>query len=537
MITIKPQIATIKKGETLQFEVSKDFDGDVKFLTTNKNVATVDETGLVTAVGVSTAYITAIASKPGIQCSATARVEVPGLMMTPNCETEFEVKQFKTIVFSILKKHPANYEVQPVVEDETIASIAPVGASSYSLKALNEGSTKVTFNLIDPSIEVTDENDTSNVIDSVEYTITVGTINSLEFNNKTFECDYSSEEKEITIPVTVDPEDSEYKMFSDNLKIFKPTELNKGVPTGLGSTTLRIKRFDKADICKITVKGLKVTPIGTLSTKHCIILDVDSSEKGEPTFKSSDDTIATVTNKGVVTGIKVGSCKITVTLGQYSVVVPLECVEYFTPITELTDDIKKTIKIFTYTSDLKAYAKGRPIITDSIMEGLIPIHYIKTNCDPNLFEYELAILDKDLTRYNSLNISSGGDEPEPEPSDATIEVQQPDNLVVGQEVTVPVTLRATNAVEKVRVHFETSGPGNITYKMTDTLGQEFTFVNNGIWGPEEGFDIPEGYEATTQCNITADTEGTYNMTIKVVKVEDSSVVTEFTTSIDVLPNA
>lgn len=530
MISISPQAATVKKGETVQLTVTKDFDGDVKYLTTNKNVATVDETGLVTAQGVSSTYITAVAKGPKGLESATTRIDVPGLMMVPNPELERDVKVNKVIIFSILKKHPANYEVVAKVDNEDLAKIKQVGSSSYQLHAIAQGTVSVMFALIDPNIEVEDETDTSNVIDMVTYTVTIGTINDLVFDNAVTTCELG--EEEVEIPVTVDPEGTEYRMISSNEKVFKVTEGNKGVPTGLGSAILTVKKYDLSDQCTVKVEGLDVKVRGTLSTGHCIFLDTECTEKCAPKFESSDNTIATVTKKGVVTGVKSGDVEITVTVGKYSKVISLTCVEFFSPIEDLTDEDKKNIKIFCNNAEMRAYAKGRPIINGTILDGVIPISYIKNNCDPNVFEYELAILDKDLTRYNSLKLADIVNDLAMDKAEVTMSI--PENLVTGTETTIPVTLKSKDGVEKVRVHFKINGPGTATCKMTDSAGTEFSFDNEGYWGPEEGFDMPAGYEATTDCKVTVDKAGTYNFEIEVVKVEDSSVVNSFSSSIDAI---
>lgn len=416
MLVIEPQSKILKKGETYQLEVTKDFEGTVKYTSSNKNVVTVDESGLVTAVGVTSAYITAFAKGPKGLESDAIRIDVPGLMMTPpnpNNET-FEIKQGENIVFSILKKHPANYEVEASVDDTTIARIKNVGATSFVLNALEEGQVIITFNLVDTSVE----DETQKIIDTVKYQVLVGNVESLSFTKKEFECELT--DKEVELPIAISPEGEECHVKSLNKDVFTINEEGKGVPTGLGTAVLNVRRFDLSDSAIVRVKGLQVKPIGTLSTNHRIKLDVQCTEKGSPAFETSDEKIATISKKGIVTGVSVGNVEITVTVGKYSTSIELKCVEYFTPIEDLTTEIKKTIKIFCNLAELKAYAKGRPIITQSILDGLIPIHYIKSNEDPNLFEYELAILDKDLTRYNSLQTeeeettdTDTGAEPEP----------------------------------------------------------------------------------------------------------------------------
>lgn len=527
MISISPQVATLKKGETLKLTVTKDFEGEVSYVSTNENIIKVDEEGTVTAIGVSSAYVTALSRGPkGIE-SATMRVDVPGLMITPSVE-KHDIKINTCMVFSILKKHPANFDVVPSIEDELILGVNKVGSSSFRVRGLLSGTSKLTFNLIDPSVEVTEDDPEANVIDSVSYDISVGTIEELFFNQKSLTCELNG--NEVDIPITIKPSESDFKLTSSNEDVFKITKGNKGVPTGLGSSILTVRKYNLSDQCTIKVIGLQVTKNGTLSVGHRIILNVECTEKGSPIFESNNNEVATVDKYGIVTGVSEGKVQIVVTVGKYSKTLELEVIPYFTPISELTDEIKRTIKIFTSYSELRAYAKGRVIIESSILDGLIPISYIKTNEDPNVFEYELAILDKDLTRYNSINLPNKEDEP----SGNEITINAPDNLVVNKETIVPVTLKSVKGANKVRVQFNTEGPGNAFYKMTDSLDNPFEFENSGFWGPEEGFDMPENYEATTECSIRVDAEGTYKFSIALLSVESGETLASFEYSIDAL---
>ena len=83
--------------------------------------------------------------------------------------------------------------------------------------------------------------------------------------------------------------------------------------------------------------------------------------------------------------------------------------------------------------------------------------------------------------------------------------------------------------------FEMSAPETIienteveldaTFK-TKTAGNEYTFVDNGTWGPAAGFDIPAEYNVTTKFTVIFSKAGTYKLHAVLAKVADDSVVVE-----------
>lgn len=469
MLSISPKNKLLKKGEKLQLVVSTDIEGTPKYQSTNNFVATVTEEGVVEAIGVTTAYITASLLGPNGLESDVCRVDVAGLMLNPQ-ELKQDIRVGNSIIISTLKKFPATAEVVTEVEDETIAAVSLAGATSFRIRGLKEGSTKVIFKLIDPEVEVTEEAPDDNVLDSIEFEITVGIINTLEFKQEKFEAEVGNE---VTLPIEVDPTSSEYKMCSSNPEVFQPTELNKGNALSIGTAIVTAKKFEKSSQCVVSVKGLTVEVLGTVSTKHSTPTKVECSEKGKiPTFKSLTETIISVDQYGVVTGLEVGVGKLQVVCGAYTKEINIEVKKFFTPIDDLTDEIKKTIGIFTCQAEMVAYAKGRPIIQDSIMDGVIPISYIKTNEDPNLFEYELAILDRDLTRYNALscNCSGGGSNPPTEKVTFTV-TPNPSDAIVTINGTVGATIEVAKGTE---VSYKVEKEGYVTKEGSQVVEQDTT---------------------------------------------------------------
>lgn len=116
----------------------------------------------------------------------------------------------------------------------------------------------------------------------------------------------------------------------------------------------------------------------------------------------------------------------------------------------------------------------------------------------------------------------------------------PSEINVGEDKVINVTLSPdaigeegwSNAIFK----FETQTPdgGQMTYKANDSLGSPFEFINNGTWGPEEGFPISADYTATTPWTINASIEGQYVCNITLINVIDNRPITSASITVNVV---
>lgn len=105
----------------------------------------------------------------------------------------------------------------------------------------------------------------------------------------------------------------------------------------------------------------------------------------------------------------------------------------------------------------------------------------------------------------------------------------PAEIYENEEVTIPLTFTNKGlSYEAVRFEFErTCGPGNITFRATDSNGVEHAFVDAGFWGPGEGFLLPADYEATTEWGITFSAAGDYTVELRLVDmISGETIVTE-----------
>lgn len=115
------------------------------------------------------------------------------------------------------------------------------------------------------------------------------------------------------------------KWTSSNEKVAVVSSKGKVTAKGAGTATITAKSVDgsKKATCKVTVTGAKKITlaryertIGLGGTWKIKVTKVTPAKYfGKVTYKSSDTKVATVSNKGVVTGKKVGKAKITVSIG------------------------------------------------------------------------------------------------------------------------------------------------------------------------------------------------------------------------------
>lgn len=113
----------------------------------------------------------------------------------------------------------------------------------------------------------------------------------------------------------------------------------------------------------------------------------------------------------------------------------------------------------------------------------------------------------------------------------------PEKIYSGDEVNVTVGFTSNKSFTGVKFVFSTEGPGDVNYTISDGEGHDFSFVNNGDWGGD-GFDITvepdQPYLAYTPLKAVFSVEGEYTVKVSLIKVEDSSTVSELNIPVTVL---
>lgn len=113
----------------------------------------------------------------------------------------------------------------------------------------------------------------------------------------------------------------------------------------------------------------------------------------------------------------------------------------------------------------------------------------------------------------------------------------PAEIYENEDVTIPVTFTNMGlSYDSVRFEFEkVTGPGDVTFKATDSNNVEYTFTNSGFWGPEGGFSIPDEYEETTDWTLNFTAAGDYTIKFRLININTEEVIVFQGKTVTVLP--
>ncbi len=108
----------------------------------------------------------------------------------------------------------------------------------------------------------------------------------------------------------------------------------------------------------------------------------------------------------------------------------------------------------------------------------------------------------------------------------------PEDIVACEDAEMPVTFQ-TDVLEdcgydNVRYKFYASGPGDVTFKVTDSEEVQHVFVNSGYWELEIGLDLPADYSETTNWTVHFSTPGEYNITFSLVDATTDEIIAGIT---------
>lgn len=258
---------------------------NVTWTSSNQAIAKVDNKGVVTAVSEGSVTITASAN--GVSANAQVTVKAPSLTLA---KTSGVVAVGGKI--TIEANSDPSSKITYKTSNKKVATVNEKGV----VRGVKKGSAKITVtaNGISKTFKVTVKKQTLKLKKS-SATVTAG--------------------KTIAIKATASPTGNiTYK--SSNKKV--ATVSSKGVVKGIkaGKATITVKCNGVSKTFKVTVKKQTLTlkkTSATIKVGKTVKINATASPKGSITYKSNQESIATVTSKGVVKGVKKGTAKITVT--------------------------------------------------------------------------------------------------------------------------------------------------------------------------------------------------------------------------------
>ena len=349
---------TVFEGETVQLEPQLAVEGDITYSTNAAKIATVDENGLVTALSKGSATITAaVKTEAGKTYKASVKVTVQravtsievntaklkvyaaddpaldGLLTLETANTEevpaegnedaepseelpvmvFSVGTSVTFTATLLPKDATNRKFVVTSDDEEEA-VVKINSYGTGLKPVAPGECVITFaSVTNPEVNVSYHVLVTQPVKSLKLTT----------DTKTIEVGATTE---ITPNFTPDNVTITAVTWTSNNEKVATVDAH-GVVTGVGRGTASItaKATDGSNqkgSITITVQqqptGITLTPesptiaVGSTRTMKAEVLPKNADNKAV-TWTSSDESIATVNQRGVITPKLPGECTITCT--------------------------------------------------------------------------------------------------------------------------------------------------------------------------------------------------------------------------------
>ena len=295
----------------------------VAWSTSNKNVATVSENGLVTAVGGGDATITCTAqdgSNVKATCKVTVTVPVSGIQLSQT-GAALTVGDTLTLTKTI---YPSDATNQAVTWTSSAASVASVD-SNGKITAKTAGSAVITCKSVSDNSVVGICNVTVKAKVQTPTEIKVSTISL----NKTTAGLVKG--KTLQLTATVTPTNATNKVVTwstSNKNVAMVSENGLVTAKSAGTAIITCTAKDGSNVkatCKITVKNpvVKITKVtlnkttATLAPKETLTLKATvtptNATNKAVTWKSSNTKIATVSSSGKVTAKAAGTVTITCT--------------------------------------------------------------------------------------------------------------------------------------------------------------------------------------------------------------------------------
>ncbi len=306
---------------------------NVEFSSSNENVATVDKNGKITAINQGSAVITAKVGNYSASCNVHVTVHINSLEIASE---DFELYVAQDPVQLNVKYNPEIFTDQGAVE-WSVSDNTVVKVENGKVTALKPGTATVKATL----------KSNTNIHDEVVITVPEVKAAGVVMNTSKATIEKYADEATKLIVKLVEPEghpttdkieNMNITWTSSNEAIVKVEKKDNGeavlvpVTSGTANVAVKVGDFDQIT-CEVTVvcslKEIKVQTVDEASTKLVMVdektpatlqLEVvktpsDADAKVEDAvYTSSNETVATVNENGLITAVKPGQAVITATL-------------------------------------------------------------------------------------------------------------------------------------------------------------------------------------------------------------------------------
>jgi len=306
-ISLNKSSVTINEGKTVTLKPTVYpttlEDQSVKWKSSDKTIATVTSAGKVKGVKAGTATITCTSNATGLSTTCKVTVAIASGVVLDQSDVILKKKKTVTLKATVYPETLEDKSVTWESSDKTVATVSSDGV----VTGVKSGIVTITCTSVATGLSAT-------------CTVTVATI-SLNKSSVTI-----NEGKTMTLTPTVYPttlEDKSVTWKSSDETIATVTSAGKvkGVKAGTATITCTSNATGVSTTCKVTVAAAASVTLDQtdviLKKKKSLTLKAtvypETLEDKSVTWESSDETVATVSSSGKVTGVKSGVVTITCT--------------------------------------------------------------------------------------------------------------------------------------------------------------------------------------------------------------------------------
>ena len=320
-ITLNTQETSIKKGDTADLDViytpeDTSDDKTVIWTSSNDEIATVDENGVVTAVADGTATITATVGSLTAECIVHVR-EVP-LEEIDLDKTAITMNKGDKSEALVVSYNPEDTTDDKTVtwssDDEDIATVengvvTAVGAGTTTITAtVGEFTAECEVTVVSPleSITLTADRTTDDL--EVNDTVNLTVVYNPEDTTDDKKVTWSSSDEDVA---TVDENGVVTGVAEGTATITATVKAGEGTTSASFNVTVNEIHVENAELADTTPSELY---IGQAHDIQVVITPDNVTDEVTYTYASSDENVATVDENGTVNALAAGKTDITVTV-------------------------------------------------------------------------------------------------------------------------------------------------------------------------------------------------------------------------------
>lgn len=328
-ITLNRTTATLNVSGTIQLRASVSpettTDKTVTWISSNEAIATVNSEGMVTAHGLG-------------ECDITATT-ADGSNKTASCHITVGATPAESI--SVEPKGPFTLRIGETIQFS--ATVLPQDATDKSVSWKSQtGGVTIDANGLATAVAPVENNwisatNSAGQQDLVYITVLPTLISSIDVVPQELSLKVNQTIKVQAVVNPVDATDKSLKWSSSNTAVATVDGNGNIIAVAMGETDITVTANDGSGVsatCKVTVvptpvESVSVTANGSTTLKPEQTLQLNASVLPEDTidktvvWTSSDVTVATVTNSGLVTAVSVGNASIKATAGDKSACVEI----------------------------------------------------------------------------------------------------------------------------------------------------------------------------------------------------------------------